>query len=108
MEAELRSHLIRCAHAYAALRRLELVTVGRLAAGDWRFFERIEGGAGFTARKYDETIQWFSENWPEGEGWPSDVPRPNETTHCRGSARKRRAVLQSDSVTPNSMTGVRP
>ena len=76
MEAELRAHLVRCAQAYAAARKLEIVTVGRLAAGDWRFFERIESGSGFTARKYDDTIKWFSDNWPADAVWPEDVDRP--------------------------------
>ena len=76
MEAELRAHLVRCAQAYATARKLELVTVGRLAAGDWRFFERIESGSGFTARKYDDTMQWFSANWPANTDWPEGVERP--------------------------------
>ena len=77
METELRSNLMACASAYAAARGLGLTTLGRLAAGDWRFFDRVENGATtFTARKYDEVMSWFSDRWPEGVDWPSDVPRP--------------------------------
>lgn len=77
METELRSHLTACASGFAGARGLSLTTVGRLAAGDWRFFDRVEAGsASFTARKYDEVVRWFSDNWPEGASWPADVPRP--------------------------------
>ena len=74
MENELRLHLISCASAYAAKREVSLSTLGRLAAGDWRFFR--DDGSTFTARKYDEVIGWFSERWPDDVDWPSDVPRP--------------------------------
>lgn len=69
MEEQLRIHLLTCAERFAKARELELSTVGRLATNDGRFFERIRAGS-FTARKYDETIRWFSENWPEKAVWP--------------------------------------
>lgn len=76
METELRSNLMACASVYAAERGLSLTTLGRLAAGDWRFFDRVEAGeTTFTARKYDEVIAWFSDMWPDVD-WPADVPRP--------------------------------
>ena len=77
METELRSNLMACASAYAGARSVSLATLGRLAAGDWRFFDRLDDdGKTFTARKYDEVICWFSEQWPEGTPWPSSVVRP--------------------------------
>lgn len=78
METELRDHLVACAEAYAGLTGRARATVGRLAAKDWRFFDRIQNGEGFTARKYDEVIGWFAVNWPADKPWPSDVPRPVE------------------------------
>lgn len=75
MEADLRHHLISTAKAYAAARCIELSTVSRMAAGDWRFFDRIDTTT-FTARKYDAVMAWFSENWPNDKVWPADVPRP--------------------------------
>jgi hypothetical protein len=78
MEQELKEHLLALARGYAAARGdLALSTVGRLAADDWRFFERVQDDEKtFTARKYDEIIEWFSANWPDGAQWPSDVRRP--------------------------------
>lgn len=76
MESELRTNLRTCAEAYAGARSIEISTVGRLAAGDWRFFDRIVEGKSFTARKYDEVMRWFAMNWPETTFWPDGVPRP--------------------------------
>lgn len=75
MEPELRRNLFACGSAYAHAKGIELVTVARLAAGDWRFFERVDAGASFTARKYDLVMGWFAQNWPEDAPWPADVPR---------------------------------
>ena len=78
MESELRGHLVALAERYAQARSLELVTVARLAAGDWRFFERVnDGDSSFTVRKYDAIVAWFSANWPADLAWPQDVPRPS-------------------------------
>lgn len=76
MEPELRHNLFACAEAFAAARKLELVTVARLATGDWRFFERLVDGKSFTARKYDAVIRWFADNWPVGAVWPPGVIVP--------------------------------
>jgi hypothetical protein len=79
MEEELRQNLTQCAAAFMAKRDISPSTVGRLAAGDWRFFERLgESRKTFTARKYDEIIQWFSDNWPAEAAWPSGVARPSQ------------------------------
>lgn len=83
MEQELRTNLNSCAEAYAAARGFELSTVGRLAANDGSFFSRISSGRSFTARKYDEIIVWFSENWPSDAVWPSNVPRPTASASLR-------------------------
>jgi hypothetical protein len=77
MENELRSNLLSCAAAYAAKRKTKLSTLGRLAAGDWRFFSNLDADdKTFTARKYDEVLQWFSANWPEDADWPANIERP--------------------------------
>ncbi|MDP1866966.1 MAG: hypothetical protein Q8L13_11585 [Bradyrhizobium sp.] len=79
MEEELRQNLNRCLAAFMAQRDIGVATVGRLAAGDWRFFDRLgEAGKTFTARKYDEVIDWFSENWPANAVWPEGVSRPKQ------------------------------
>lgn len=84
MESELRSNLMACASAYADARSISLSTVGRLAAGDWRFFDRLDDeGKTFTARKYDEVIGWFSDRWPADAEWPPCVARPELSEEVR-------------------------
>lgn len=75
MEAELRHHLKACGAEYARVRNVAMPTVGRLAANDWQFFVRLDGG-NFTIRKYDAVMGWFATHWPDGAGWPDGVPRP--------------------------------
>lgn len=75
MDYELRTHLLTCAHLFAAKRGFRDATVGNMSAGDWRFFGRLRDGRAFTVRKYDEVMSWFSNNWPD-EDWPAAVPRP--------------------------------
>lgn len=77
MEQELKTNLRVLAEQYVGAKGTSLATVGRLAAGDWRFFDRVaDDEKSFTARKYDEVIQWFSDNWPERTRWPRGVHRP--------------------------------
>jgi hypothetical protein len=78
MEKELIRNLLAVASAYRAAHGIELSTLARRAAGDWRFFENLgEGRKTFTARKYDDVMAWFSANWPAGATWPNDVARPD-------------------------------
>jgi hypothetical protein len=77
MENELRDNLLKCATAYSAVTKRGLSTLGRLAAGDWRFFDHLSNDQRtFTARKYDEVIDWFAANWPDTAKWPEGVARP--------------------------------
>ena len=87
MESELRLNLMACASAYAEARSVSIATLGRLAAGDWRFFDRLDDDAKtFTARKYDDVIRWFSDRWPEELPWPSEVVRPARSDFDEASA----------------------
>ncbi|MFA5951521.1 MAG: hypothetical protein WC807_14675 [Hyphomicrobium sp.] len=82
MEKELRSNLLILAEAYAGAMGIALSTLARQAAGDWRFFQHLEeDGKTFTARKYDEVVQWFSDSWPSNVQWPEGVVRPEKTPH---------------------------
>lgn len=87
MENELRENLLRCAAVYAEAKEIGLSTLGRLAAGDWRFFDNLnKDDKTFTARKYDEVVKWFSDNWPADKDWPKDLVRPEGASSERESA----------------------
>jgi hypothetical protein len=77
MEHQLQTYLLDLAHAYAGALNWKLSTVGKIAAGYGRFFERLGEGKTFTVRKYDSVVRWFSANWPNDLAWPADVPRPS-------------------------------
>lgn len=76
MENELARHLLTLSREFCDARNLGEATVGRHCAADGRFFTRIREGRTFTAKKYDEVVAWFAQNWPSGVRWPTDVPRP--------------------------------
>ncbi len=76
MERELTRHLTECAKRFADARNMTTRQVAALVLNDRGFFERIEGGASFTARTYDRAMQVFDQNWPDGVSWPLGVPRP--------------------------------
>lgn len=83
MEQELKANLRMCAERYVGAKGTSLATIGRLAAGDWRFFDRVaDDEKSFTARKYDEVIGWFSRNWPNEVEWPSEIKRPQATVEA--------------------------
>lgn len=77
MEKQLSLNLLAVAAAFVVAREVGFSTLGRLAAGDWRFFDHLQDGSKtFTARKYDQVMGWFSENWPDAAVWPDGVARP--------------------------------
>jgi hypothetical protein len=76
METELARHLLTLSEQFGSARDLGEATVGRHCAADGRFFLRIREGKTFTAKKYDDVVLWFSQNWPVGVVWPESIPRP--------------------------------
>lgn len=87
MQTELASHLATLADAYAEAKSFKLTTLGRKAAGDWRFFEKLsDPERTFTVRTYDEVVRWFSVQWPTELKWPDGVPRPADKSHLSSVA----------------------
>ena len=71
MEKLLSDHLKTLADRFLGATGLKLTTIGRLAAGDWRFFRNLDDEAkGFNIKTYDRIVQWFSDNWPDQIEWP--------------------------------------
>lgn len=78
METELANHLLRLCDVFAASRGLEQTTIGRICAGDSRFFSGIrDGQTSFTAKKYDKVVAEFAGRWPSDVSWPAGVPLPS-------------------------------
>ena len=41
-----------------------------------RLAKVVDGTTDVGLKKYDEALQYFSDNWPDGTEWPLDVARP--------------------------------
>lgn len=77
MEYELRQKLLATAAAYGRAFDIGLSSVARRCRNDSGFFRRIaDPSKSFTARTFDEVMQWFSDNWPVNAAWPALVARP--------------------------------
>lgn len=62
--------------AYAAAAGISIATASSRATGDGAKLSAVMKGADMTTRRFDDTMWWFSDNWPEGAPWPPGVPRP--------------------------------
>jgi hypothetical protein len=77
MEAEARESVRRVALAYAEGLGLALSTVSRHVANDGRWLEDfLAGRISPRLKTIDDTLLWFSTNWPEGVKWPRGEKRP--------------------------------
>jgi hypothetical protein len=74
--------LLCVARAYAAAAKVDLSTVSWRALGDTKKLGAMADGADIQVRRYEKTMQWFSDNWPEGFDWPAAVPRPPATAEA--------------------------
>ena len=71
--------LLRVAKAYAVAEGIDLSTVSWRALGDTKRLPAIEQGKDIQVRRFERTMQWFSDNWPEKAEWPADISRPLPT-----------------------------
>lgn len=90
MENELRESLLALSAGYQAETGLSAATIGTRAAGDSKFFARIEGGASFEIRTYDAVVAWFRSNWPPRAAWPKGRHGPRRIAAPRVAKRKTR------------------
>ncbi|NYT33904.1 hypothetical protein [Rhizobium sp. WYCCWR 11128] len=88
MEDELRAILLSTAEAYAAVARCGMTTVARRVKNNAAFFKRLsDPTTSFTARSFDEVMEWFADNWPR------DCQRPLELLQwVKGSQNRSRTV----------------
>jgi hypothetical protein len=78
METELKRHLLSLVESYASALGIGVTTVWRQAINDPAFQERLRSDNTITLRTYDRAVAWFDQNWPEGQAWPVEIPRPIE------------------------------
>jgi len=68
--------LIQLAQRFADARNITLWRVGFLAAGDGKFFARLQAGRTCTLRVAHAVVRYLSERWPADCEWPAGIPRP--------------------------------
>lgn len=74
---KLRDQLISATDMYcraAGMSRARLSTV--LLSGGRRLAD-IEAGGDIGVNRFEQAMQWLSDNWPDGAQWPREVPRPS-------------------------------
>ena len=76
MQKQLTQHLRRLIAIYAKATRRREGGVWGEASGNGNFGRRLDQGATFTVAKYDEIVQWCSDNWPDGVQWLESIERP--------------------------------
>ena len=77
--AMLGEHLLRLGKFYAVQQGFSLATVSTYMGGSGDTLARLERGHDITTRRAARFAQWFSDHWPAGADWPSDIPRPPPT-----------------------------
>ncbi len=68
--------LLKLSDHYAAARGLSISRVSTLVFADGKVLTRISSGGDLTTGRFEAAIAWFSDNWPAGVDWPSDIERP--------------------------------
>lgn len=68
--------LLKLSDHYAAARGLSISRVSTLVFADGKVLTRISSGGDLTTGRFEAAIVWFSDNWPAGVDWPSDIDRP--------------------------------
>jgi hypothetical protein len=76
------TQLLLVARAYAELEGVPLSTVSSRAFDDSKKLRSLEEGSDINVGRLERTMQWFSDNWPDGP-WPADVVRPASTAEAR-------------------------
>ena len=75
---DLKSDLLTVADCYCAATGMSKARLATILANDGKFFERIEGGGGFNIRRFEDSMRWLSEHWPDNVKWPGSVMRPRD------------------------------
>jgi hypothetical protein len=73
---DLRTSLMLISKRYCDAAGISKPRLATLLVNDGKFFDRVEGGGGFTARTYERALRWFSEHWPANTDWPEGIDRP--------------------------------
>ena len=79
----LRLRIMLMSEALKKITELYVEATGRSLAGlsiavglNDKFFANVVRGKGVHMSSADQSLEWFSEHWPEGVEWPREIMRP--------------------------------
>jgi len=73
-------HLLRLSDSYRGATGIGQSALSWRMFGDTKKLRALREGADIQVKRLEKTLQWFSDNWPDGAEWPADVPRPPPAT----------------------------
>lgn len=69
--------LIAVARAYGESENIDLSCVSWRALGDTKKLDALLTGRDIQVRRFEKTMQWFSDHWPVSASWPAAIARPD-------------------------------
>lgn len=69
--------MLAVARQYASAEQIDLSTVSWRSLGDTKKLAALETGSDIQIRRFEKTMQWFSDHWPPSAVWPEGVERPD-------------------------------
>lgn len=72
----LRSQLIATIETYAEATGLAKASVSTRVFDDGNVIKRLLAGGDLTTGRWERSMRWLSDHWPEGADWPAGVARP--------------------------------
>lgn len=70
------SHLISLADEYLRATGAKDVTLSFWVFNDSKKLTSLRGGSDITLGRFNASLRWFSEHWPDGAVWPANIARP--------------------------------
>ena len=71
--------LLLLADVYGKALDIPRKTVSHRVFADSKKLQALHDGADIVTGRFNASMQWFSDNWPEGAEWPADTERPKPT-----------------------------
>ena len=71
------THILILSDAYIAHQKIAQKTLSSRLFKDVNKLPALYSGADITVSRFNDTMEWFAKNWPEGLAWPVVVPRPD-------------------------------
>jgi hypothetical protein len=70
------AHLLALADEYQRVDPIEDKTLSGRIFGDQKKLAALRDGSDITTARFNASVQWFSDHWPDGAQWPVGIVRP--------------------------------